>query len=187
MPTDLAILNTFYYGRFLTFFRKISALPRSSSSSNFRFPAARQVDRKRDEKFQNPPRNFRMVRKQQRRLTCCQHVDSGDAETAEFRSNPTSNVGDTKTVEFRKIPKIPAGLTLRTPQRPKCARFCIRRSNILSSGRTALLNALNITLLRSSLTEIRCSKISENSENRHRAHIAEPQAAKGLEILYTSK
>src|SRR5208282_2378699 len=97
-----------------------------------------------------------------------QHVDSiftsGDAETAEFRSNPASNVGDTQTVEFRKIPKILAGLTLRTPQRPKGERFCIPRSNIVSRGRTALLNALNITFLRSSVTELRCSKISENSK-----------------------
>src|SRR5208282_1637435 len=120
-----------------------------------------------------------------------QHVDfiftSGDAETADFRSNPASNVGDTKTVDFRKIPKILAGLTLQTPQRPNGETFCIHRSNILSRGRTALLSALNVTCLRSSLTEIRCSKISKNSENRHRAHFAEPQAAKGLEIFYTSK
>src|SRR5271157_1837462 len=98
--------------------------------------------------------------------TCRLHFHLyGDAETAEFRSNPASNVGDTKTVEFRKIPKILAGLTLRTPQRPKGEIFCIRRSKIIGRGRTALLNALNNTFLRSSLTEIRCFKISENSEN----------------------
>jgi hypothetical protein len=38
----------------------------------------------------------------------------------------------------------------------------------------------------SSVTELRCSNISEISENRHRAHIADPQAAKACEILYTS-
>jgi hypothetical protein len=101
--------------------------------------------------------------------------------------NPASNVGDTKTVEFSKIPKIRAGLTLRTPQRPKGEIFCIRRSKIIGKGRTALLNALNSTFLRSSLTEILCFKLSENSENRHRAYMADPQAAKGLEILYTLK
>jgi hypothetical protein len=110
------------------------------------------------------------------RCRSCQHVDSiftsGDAETVEFR---------------KKIPKIITGLTLRTPQRPNGKTFYIRRSNNISRGQTALLNALNYAFLRSSLTEIHCSKISENSENRHRAHFAEPQAAKGLEILYTSK
>ena len=106
-------------------------------------------------------------------------------------STPSFTSGDAETVEFGKIPKILTVFTLRTPQRPKDEIFCIRRSNIISRGRTALLNALNVTFLRLSLTEIHCSKISENSENRnsenpHRAHIADPQAAKGLDILYTS-
>jgi hypothetical protein len=76
---------------------------------------------------------------------------------------------------------------LRTPQRPKGEIFCIHRREVISRGRTALQNALNSTFLRSSVNEIRCCKISENAENRHRAHIADPKAAKAWEILYTSK
>ena len=53
--------------------------------------------------------------------------------------------------------------------------------------RDTLLQKLtkNINLMRhregfaTFVNEIRCSKISENSENRHRAHIADPPAAKG--------
>ena len=51
-----------------------------------------------------------------------------------------------------------------TPKRPKRERFCICRREIISRGRKALLNALNITFLWSSVTELRCSKISENSK-----------------------
>src|SRR5208282_1818722 len=99
---------------------------------------------------------------------------SGDAETVVTEVTLFRLWLKRSTVDFRKIPKIFTGLTLRTPQRPKGERFCIRRSNIISRGQTALLHALNITFLRSSLTEIRCSKIGENCENRHSAHIAEP-------------
>jgi hypothetical protein len=38
--------------------------PRSSSSKNFRFLAVRQVGRKRDEKFRNPPRNVHIGKKE---------------------------------------------------------------------------------------------------------------------------
>jgi hypothetical protein len=114
-------------------------------------------------------------------------LDSETADVEVANMSPSFTSGDAETVEFRKIPKILTGLTLRTPQRPKGETFCIRRSNIISRGRRALQNALNIIFIRSSITEILGSKISANSENRHRAHIADPQAAKGLDILYTSK
>jgi len=125
------------------------------------------------------------------RCRSCQHVDSifhlWRRTYGRIPLEPSLQRWRHRDGRIPQNPEILTGLTLRTPQRPKDEIFCIRRSNIISIGRTALPNALNIAFLRSSLTEIRCSKISENSENRHRAHIADPQAAKGLEILYTSK
>jgi hypothetical protein len=61
-----------------------------------------------------------------------------------------------------KIQKIHAWLTLRTPQRPKGEIFCILRSNIISRGRMALINALNFTFLWSSVTKILCSKSAKS-------------------------
>jgi hypothetical protein len=78
-----------------------------------------------------------------------------------------------------KIQKIVTGLTLPTPQWPKHERFCIRRREIISSGRTALQNALNTTFLRLSVTEIRCCKFDENRKILTRLTLRTPQWPKG--------
>ena len=83
---------------------------------------------------------------------------SGDAETVVTEVTLFRLRLKRSTVDFRKIPKIFTELTLRTSQQPKGERFCIRRSNIIRRGQTALLNALNITFLSSSLAEIRCGR-----------------------------